>query len=120
MVDVSGIGCTEYVNIETISNLVNKGFCIINEGWLTEFKDKNGVPKKKLVIPVELLSNKKMVYWVVNDESLSLWKMTYGHDSFNWLGKFGTFKVKAIGGYNSIIGEPKTIDLIEERLTKPK
>lgn len=109
MVDVSSCGHNDYVSIELVSNLQDKRFVVLNEGWLSEFKDKNGVPKKKLVILVELLENQRHCYWVVNEDSLSFWKVKYGSDSAKYVGQFGMFRIKSIGGFNSIIGEPTTI-----------
>jgi hypothetical protein len=106
MVDTQNIGRNEYVTVALVSNLADKRFVILGEGERVEFKDKRGFPVSKLSVPIELVEGNKPCYWTLNDESLKLWKVKWGYDSINWVGKAGLFKVVAVNSFTSVIGEP--------------
>jgi hypothetical protein len=108
MVDVSQVGKNEYINIQLVSNLMDKRYVVLGEGWLAEFKDRNGVEKSKLVIPVELVEGNQHLFWVLNEDSLQLWKIKWGSETGSWVGKAGLFKVSSSGGFPCVIGEPLT------------
>ena len=82
----------KYLKAQTVINMTDKKFTVVNGGYYEEMQQKDEKTQQKLVLPI-LLSDKKEHLWIPNGTSQNKMRKAWGDDTEKWKDKMGEFEI---------------------------
>ena len=82
----------KYLKAQTVINMTDKKFTVVNGGYYEEMQQKDEKTQEKLVLPIRL-SDEKEHLWIPNTTSLNKLRKAWGDDTDKWKDKIAEFEV---------------------------